>query len=140
MRAIAPGAFRGTDEVIDLTYMFSAMERLRRHWSLKKFRAKIAELAELASISEADVKQAIEKEIIEDLKTSLEEAALSPKEIAKRLVTAVLTDVLGVLVPIPTGALLEGIEIASEKKKAQSLEWRLFVFEYGEVVSKLRAK
>ncbi len=126
-------AFRKPDGVIDLTYLFSAMEKLRCHWSLDKFRSKIDELS---SIPEANVKKIIEKEIVEDLRISIEKAALSPEKIAKNLVTSVLTDVLGILVPM-TGTLLEGIKITSEKKENKRFEWRLFVFEYGEAISKL---
>jgi len=127
-------AFRNKDGLFDLTYMFSAMEELRRSRSIERFRAKITELSE---IPKSSTKDAIEDEVIEDLKTTLEQVALSPKGIVGRLVTAILTDVIGILIPI-AGTILEGVTLVSEKKKTQHLEWRLFVFEYRQKVRGLR--
>ncbi len=129
-------AFKSEDGLINLTYLFSAMEELRRSWGLRKFRAKIDELAD---IPESSLKSTIDGEIIKDLAATLEEVILSPKDTAKRMITAILTDIVGVLVPIPTGALLEGIALTSEKKKTQPLEWRLFVLEYGKKVGRPNA-
>ena len=126
-------AFKNEDGLINLTNLFSTMEELRRSSSLEKFRAKIDELA---NVPESSLKSTIDGEIVEDLKATLEEVVLSPKDTANRMITAILTDIVGILVPIPTGTLLEGIALASEKKKTQHLEWRLFVLEYGKKVGR----
>jgi len=125
--------FRNKDGILDLSYMFSTMEGLRGSRSLERFRAKITELSE---IPKSSTKGAIEDEVIEDLKTTLERVVLSPRRIKERLVTAILTDIIGILIPI-TGTVLEGITLVSEKKETQHLEWRLFVFEYQQKVKDL---
>lgn len=125
-------AFRNEKGVVDLDRMFSGMECLRKNKDVGKFRRKISEIGDLPARS---IKEVIAQELVQDLRTTLEEYVLSPDEIGKRLATAVLTDVIGMLVPVPTGTVIEGISMAREKKRSASLEWRLFVFEYGDVVS-----
>lgn len=124
-------AFRKDNGVIDLTYMFRVIRELRESRSLRKFRGKIDELAH---IPESSLKSTIEHELIEDLRTTLLEVVLDPEDMAKSMTTALLTDIIGVVVPIPTGTVLEGAALAFEKRRTRHLEWRLFVFEYGEKV------
>lgn len=125
-------AFRNEKGVVDLHQMFSRMERLRKSKNIKRFRRKVSEIGDLSA---RNIRQVIAQELVQDLRTTLEEYVLSPTEVVKRLETAFLTDVIGMFVPVPIGTVLEGISMSREKKRNASLEWRLFVFEYGDVVS-----
>lgn len=130
MPLLSVDAFSSEEGVVDVDYMLSAMESLRRHWSLKRFRAKMAELTDIPS---DHVEEAVEQELVEDLRDALEEAALSPSKIRQRLVTAILLDLVGILIPLPTDTALEGMKIASELVNPVA-DWHLFVFAYGETI------
>ena len=125
-------SFRNEKGAVDLDRMFSGMKHLRKSKNVGKFRRKVSEMADLRARS---IRQVIAQELVQDLRTTLEEYVPSHTKIGKRLATTILTDVVGMLVPVPIGTVIEGASMAREKKRRASLEWRLFVFEYEDVIS-----
>lgn len=125
-------AFKNEKGVVDLDQMFSSMASLRKSNYIANFRRKVSEITK---VPKGDIEQVIAQDIVHDLRTTLEEVVSSPSEIRKRLAQAILTDIIGIVVPFPTATPVEGVSIALNKKKSASLEWRLFVFQYGDVVS-----
>jgi len=125
-------AFKNERDVVDLDKMFSAMKSLRKSEHITTFQRKVSEIAEIPN---GDVEGVIAQDLVQDLRTSLEEVVLSPSEIGKRLNRAVFTDIIGMITHIPTGTFSESVSLVREKKKSASLKWRLFVFQYGNLVS-----
>lgn len=108
------------------------MKMLRQSHHIIRFREKLSEFSK----SQEDVDQVISKDILRDLRTSLEEYVIQPQEIRNRFTKAILMDVIGYFIPA-SGTVEEAASIAYEKIKSSSLEWRLFVFEYGDQLTKV---
>ena len=125
-------AFRDNKQCIDLDRLFTCMKMLRQSHHIIRFREKLSEFSK----SQEDVDQVISKDILRDLRTSLEEYVIQPQEIRNRFTKAILMDVIGYFIPA-SGTVEEAASIAYEKIKSSSLEWRLFVFEYGDQLTKV---
>lgn len=110
----------------------ASMKMLRQSHHIIRFREKLSEFSK----SQEDVDQVISKDILRDLRTSLEEYVIQPQEIRNRFTKAILMDVIGYFIPA-SGTVEEAASIAYEKIKSSSLEWRLFVFEYGDQLTKV---
>ena len=120
-------AFRNKDKSINLDNLFSSLEIVRKSKHLIQFRQKIDDFFQNKSTNISD---SILKDMIDDLRKTLEEYVLVPGEIKKRISTAVLMDVVGSFVP-GAGTIKESIDLKKEKTRSADMEWRLFVFEYG---------
>ena len=128
MPILSIDAFRNKDKSINLDVLFSSLEAVRKSKYIYQFREKIKYFFKNKSQENAD---SIFEDLIQDLRAMLENLALEPGEIGKRISSAVLMDVLGYFIP-GTGTLKETLDLKNEKPRSAGMEWRLFVFEYGD--------
>lgn len=133
MPILTVNAFRNKDKSINLDVLFSSLEAVRKSKYIYQFREKIEYLFKNKSQEIAD---SILEDLIQDLRAMLENLALEPGEIGKRMSSAVLMDVLGYFIP-GTGTLKESLDLKKEKSRSAGMEWRLFVFEYGDQIKKI---
>ena len=134
MPILTVDAFRNKDKSINLDVLFSSLETVRKSKYIYQFRKKIEFFFKNKSQEIAD---SILEDLIQDLREMIENLSLEPMEIGKRMSSAVLMDVLGYFIP-GTGTLKELLDLKKEKSRSAGVEWRLFVFEYGDQIKKYK--